>query len=243
MAYLVAAVVLVGLLCMVNLLLTVGLIRRLRRQSPPQPPMAAGLAPGGSVPRFAATTTSGEPVSDELLGAPALVGFFSPGCRPCVDLLPLFAERARGTSDGVLAVIADGPGGDATVYLEQLEQVARVVVEAPQGPADGLPGQRVPDDHHDRRRGNGRRQPPHHARRGRGAVRPMLLAAACGLAGLALLAVRLRATYLVIRVRGNSMAPALTHGDRLLSRRTRLEALRTGQIAVVLSPARAAAGS
>ncbi|GAA4956884.1 S26 family signal peptidase [Nonomuraea thailandensis] len=64
----------------------------------------------------------------------------------------------------------------------------------------------------------------------------MLLAAACGLAGLALLAVRLRATYLVIRVRGNSMAPALTHGDRLLSRRTRLEALRTGQIAVVLSP-------
>ncbi|GAA4956876.1 thiol-disulfide isomerase/thioredoxin [Nonomuraea thailandensis] len=134
MAYLVAAVVLVGLLCMVNLLLTVGLIRRLRRQSPPQPPMAAGLAPGGSVPRFAATTTSGEPVSDELLGAPALVGFFSPGCRPCVDLLPLFAERARGTSDGVLAVIADGPGGDATVYLEQLEQVARVVVEAPQGP-------------------------------------------------------------------------------------------------------------
>ncbi|MEV0619305.1 S26 family signal peptidase [Nonomuraea sp. NPDC050404] len=62
------------------------------------------------------------------------------------------------------------------------------------------------------------------------------LAAVCGLAGLALLAVWLRATYLVIRVRGDSMAPALHHGDRLLSRRTRLAALRNGQIAVVLNP-------
>jgi signal peptidase I len=67
-------------------------------------------------------------------------------------------------------------------------------------------------------------------------VRRTFLAAACGLAGLALLAVRLRATYLVIRVRGNSMAPALTHGDRILSRRTQLAALRNGQIVVVLSP-------
>ncbi|MFB4264620.1 S26 family signal peptidase [Nonomuraea sp. GTA35] len=64
----------------------------------------------------------------------------------------------------------------------------------------------------------------------------MFLAAACGLAALALLVVRLRAAYVVIRVRGNSMAPALAHGDRLLSRRTHLAALRNGQIAVVLSP-------
>nr|SBO98651.1 Signal peptidase I [Nonomuraea gerenzanensis] len=63
--------------------------------------------------------------------------------------------------------------------------------------------------------------------------------AACGLAalaGLAGLVVRLRATYVVIRVRGNSMAPALTHGDRILSRRAGLAALRRGQVAVVLSP-------
>ncbi|MBB6548505.1 S26 family signal peptidase [Nonomuraea rubra] len=67
-------------------------------------------------------------------------------------------------------------------------------------------------------------------------MRRAFLAAAFGLAGLALLAVRLRATYLVVRVRGDSMAPALAHGDRLLSRRTHLAALRNGQIAVVLSP-------
>ncbi|GAA2846482.1 hypothetical protein GCM10020220_039880 [Nonomuraea rubra] len=74
-------------------------------------------------------------------------------------------------------------------------------------------------------------------------MRRAFLAAAFGLAGLALLAVRLRATYLVVRVRGDSMAPALAHGDRLLSRRTHLAALRNGQIAVVLSPPRTGAGS
>ncbi|KAB8189344.1 S26 family signal peptidase [Nonomuraea phyllanthi] len=67
-------------------------------------------------------------------------------------------------------------------------------------------------------------------------MRRALLAAAGGLAGLALLVVRLRATYLVIRVHGHSMAPALTHGDRVLARRTRLAALRNGQIAVVANP-------
>ncbi|GAA2846487.1 TlpA family protein disulfide reductase [Nonomuraea rubra] len=134
MAYLVTAVVLVALLGMVNLLLTIGLIRRLRRESGPRPMLAEGLAPGAGVPRFAAMTTNGEPVSEELLGAPALVGFFSPGCQPCKELLPLFVERARGTSDGVLAVVAAVPGQDATAYLEPLAQVARVVTEPPQGP-------------------------------------------------------------------------------------------------------------
>ncbi|MEO3798614.1 hypothetical protein ABGA98_01160 [Nonomuraea sp. B1E8] len=134
--YLVAAVVLVGLLCMVNLLLTVGVIRRLRSQSKSMPPpaMAEGLSPGARVPTFAAMTTSGEPISDELLGAPALVGFFSQGCQPCKDLLPLFVERARGTSDAVLAVVDTGPGEDSADYVERLAEVARVVVEAPQGP-------------------------------------------------------------------------------------------------------------
>ncbi|TDE51522.1 hypothetical protein E1295_18125 [Nonomuraea mesophila] len=133
MQYVVAAVGLVGLLCMVNLLLTVGVIRRLRKQGESAPEMSAGLSPGESVPRFATMTTSGEPISDELLGAPALIGFFSPGCGPCAELLPLFVERARGTSDAVLAVVAD-TGEDGAGDIERLAEVARVVTESPQGP-------------------------------------------------------------------------------------------------------------
>ncbi|MCG5219624.1 thioredoxin domain-containing protein [Streptosporangium soli] len=134
MQYLVAAVVLVGLLCMVNMLLTVGVIRRLRKQSLPPSMPAEGLSPGARVPQFAATTTSGEPISGELLGTPALVGFFSQGCQPCKDLLPLFVERARDTSDAVLAVVVAVPGEDTAADIEQLAEVARVVTEAPQGP-------------------------------------------------------------------------------------------------------------
>ncbi|MDP4505391.1 TlpA family protein disulfide reductase [Nonomuraea turcica] len=134
MQYLVAAVVLVGLLCMVNLLLTVGVIRRLRRESLPPSMMAEDLSPGARVPQFAAMTTSGEPISHELLNGPALVGFFSRGCQPCKELLPLFVERARGTSDAVLAVVVADPGHDSAADIERLSEVARVVTEVPGGP-------------------------------------------------------------------------------------------------------------
>ncbi|MEV0388193.1 signal peptidase I [Nonomuraea sp. NPDC050643] len=53
---------------------------------------------------------------------------------------------------------------------------------------------------------------------------------------LALLIVRLRATYSVIRVDGDSMAPTLADGDRVLVRRVAGPALRRGQIAVVRAP-------
>ena len=64
-------------------------------------------------------------------------------------------------------------------------------------------------------------------------MRWVLLVASCA---LAMLIVRLRATYSVIRVDGDSMAPTLTDGDRLLARRVTASALRRGQIAVVRAP-------
>ncbi|MGW4967041.1 S26 family signal peptidase [Nonomuraea sp. NPDC004186] len=64
----------------------------------------------------------------------------------------------------------------------------------------------------------------------------VLIVVSCAIAALALSIVRLRATYSVIRVDGNSMAPTLIDGDRLLARRVAPAALRSGHIAVVLSP-------
>lgn len=83
MPYLAAAVVLIGLLCVLNLLLTVGLIRRLREQGPGRPGNAApptALGPGSRIGDFTTRTTGGEPVSHEDLTG--LVGFFSAGCTP-----------------------------------------------------------------------------------------------------------------------------------------------------------------
>ncbi|MGP3958630.1 TlpA family protein disulfide reductase [Nonomuraea sp. 3N208] len=134
MPYLIAAVVMVGMLCMLNLLLTVGVIRRLRKQAASAAflPVAEGLAIGEKMPEFAATTTDGEPISDELLDGPALIGFFSPSCQPCRELMPRFIDHARQTSAAVLAVVVAGSDEEAAADVERLAEVARVVVEAPQ---------------------------------------------------------------------------------------------------------------
>jgi thiol-disulfide isomerase/thioredoxin len=148
MAYLTAAVVLVVLLCLLDLLLTLGVIRRLREhanqlaQLPPGLsagfPEELGVPVGETVAGFAATTTSGELVSRELLASRTFVGFFAPGCGPCEEQLPGFVEYARAMPGGreqTLAVVIAGEGNAKdTEYLEQLAPVVRVVAEAPGGP-------------------------------------------------------------------------------------------------------------
>jgi hypothetical protein len=126
MPYLVAAVVLVGLVSILNLALTLGLIRRLRAQDAPQqhagPPTALGV--GAEIEDFSTTTVNGEPVSRD--GLTGLVAFFSAGCKPCHDLLPRFVEHAAGLSrERVLAVVT----GDDREAVEALAPVARVVAE------------------------------------------------------------------------------------------------------------------
>ncbi|GIH25210.1 S26 family signal peptidase [Acrocarpospora phusangensis] len=49
--------------------------------------------------------------------------------------------------------------------------------------------------------------------------------------------VRLRRRFLVVTVRGASMEPAFRDGQRVLTRRCRPEALRTGDVAVFHGPA------
>ncbi|MET8138708.1 TlpA disulfide reductase family protein [Sphaerisporangium sp. NPDC005288] len=126
MTYLAAAVVLLGTLCLLNLVLTIGILRRMRAQAtltggPAGAPSALG--PGAAVGTFTAVTTDGEPVSSATLTG--LVGFFSSGCEPCHKLLPRFVERARELGrENVLAVL----GGADEAALRALGPVARVVV-------------------------------------------------------------------------------------------------------------------
>lgn len=137
MAYLVAAVVILGLLCLLNLVLNVGLIRRVRTHTDRLDQLAKAMSPYDGVPvgervdDFTATTVGGAPVSRDLLIGRTLVGFFSPGCQPCATELPLFIEYARSMPDGpgqVLAVVTAADAGGAE-YVERLAEVARVVVE------------------------------------------------------------------------------------------------------------------
>jgi hypothetical protein len=141
--YLAGGAVLVGAIAIVNLLLTVGVIRRLRQHteliSANQPQLAPDLMVGvGESPDdFSVLATDGQPVTRELLADGQLVGFFSPTCEPCKELAPRFVERAaRVPADRAraLAVVVGHPDevGD---MVTRFEPVARVVVEP--GPEAG----------------------------------------------------------------------------------------------------------
>jgi thiol-disulfide isomerase/thioredoxin len=126
MPFLVTAVVLLFVLCLVNLTLTFGVIRRLRQPGAPIPAArrtADHLAMAGSiVGAFAVRTVDGTPMSPAGFTAPTLVGFFAPGCAPCADLLPAFLAVAAHRE--ALAVVDDGT--DDTDYVTRLSAVAPV---------------------------------------------------------------------------------------------------------------------
>jgi hypothetical protein len=113
------AVALVGGLCVFNLVLTFGVIRRLRELTDVAVPV------GQPVGEFAARATNGDTVSRD---SAQLVGFFSPGCQPCEECIPQFVDDP---TERKLAVVV-GEGGEA--YAERLALSAAVVVEPPTGP-------------------------------------------------------------------------------------------------------------
>jgi thiol-disulfide isomerase/thioredoxin len=127
MSFLVTAVVLLFLLCLINLTLTLGVIRRLRQAGALVPAVrrtADHLAVAGStVSAFAVSTVDGKPMSPAGFTAPTLVGFFAPGCAPCAEILPAFLGAAAHRE--ALAVVDDG--ADDTEYVSRLSAVALVV--------------------------------------------------------------------------------------------------------------------
>lgn len=142
MTFLVAAIVVVGVLGVVNLLFSFGVIRRLREHTEILNEIGgrAGsvmLEPGQKVAGFEAATVDGAPVALAAAGGPALVGFFTPGCGPCSAKLPAFVELARehpGGRDRVFAVVLSHDDAEAAPYVQDLAAVAQVVRGVEGGP-------------------------------------------------------------------------------------------------------------
>ncbi|GAA0911304.1 TlpA family protein disulfide reductase [Virgisporangium aurantiacum] len=142
MGFVVAGLVLVGLLGLLNLLLVAGVIRRLRQHTEllsggaapvelptTDPTVSVGSRPGS----FSVMAVDGEPVS---IPGPTIVGFFAPDCSSCVakvsdfvlGVVDLGYDRAN-----VLAVaIGEPPATDR--LSTTLGRAARVVVEPMDGP-------------------------------------------------------------------------------------------------------------
>jgi thiol-disulfide isomerase/thioredoxin len=106
----IVAVVVLTLLCLVNVLLTLGLARRIREEPP-----AVMLPPGSRV--------------DTALEPPTLIGFFSPGCGPCNERLPEFVARARRAPAGRTVAVVVGDGEHADDMVATLTAVTSTVVE------------------------------------------------------------------------------------------------------------------
>jgi hypothetical protein len=140
MWYLIAAVVVVGLLCVLDLILTLGVIRRLREHTELLANMGGGGGPpavaiGEEIGEFATFTVDGESLSREHLADDTLVAFLSPDCSPCHEKLPKIVEFARATRDRrdrVLAIVV-GDADRADPFTAALRSVARVVVEGHDG--------------------------------------------------------------------------------------------------------------
>ncbi|CAM5357048.1 TlpA disulfide reductase family protein [Streptomyces pilosus] len=138
MAYLTAVVTLFGLLSIANLILTLGVVRRLRAQRDGSPPAAkgdpfqgSGLSVGQRVGGFSAHDTEGRPLTRDSLREGMLVAFLSPGCLPCEELLPSVVESARAAGPGrVLAavVLNEDDGARPDAFVAALSPVATVVV-------------------------------------------------------------------------------------------------------------------
>jgi hypothetical protein len=138
-AVLVAAVAIVGVLCLLDLLLTFGVIRRLRehtemitRISVPDVPVI-GLAQGDSPAEVAASTTDGAVAGP--MAALRLVAFFSTSCSICPERVAPFVEYVTEhqiAKENVLAVVV-GPPDQPPAYLDRLAAAAQVSAEADNG--------------------------------------------------------------------------------------------------------------
>jgi hypothetical protein len=124
-----------------NLLLTFGVIRRLRQHEQvlgrgaaraSAPPRM--LSPGEAPSEFTAVDIDGAVLSRDQLAA-GLISFFTPDCQPCEERLPEFvraAEREPSGRAGVVAVVVGEPT-QAGPMTRALAPVARVFTEMPGG--------------------------------------------------------------------------------------------------------------
>lgn len=142
MPFLITVVVVVAVLGVINLLLYVKLVQRVRdnsarldRLSRTPGPLATMLEAGRTVGAWQATTVDGQEMSGEDLDQTTLVGFFATDSEVSEERLPEFvayAEEHTGGWSRVLAVVIAPDMTAAEPVITRLIGVARVI----QAPAD-----------------------------------------------------------------------------------------------------------
>ena len=138
MAVVVASLVLLAVVSGFNLLLTFGLVRRLKAHTTLLSLLVDTdklLPVGGSIPEFSATTPDGAPFDRDRLDGPAALAFLSVDCPHCRTSLPEFVAYVQGGNyppEKVLAVVCaddDAASLGAADMVAALAPVANLVRE------------------------------------------------------------------------------------------------------------------
>lgn len=132
MVVLTAAVIVVGVLCVLNLAVSGAVIRRLRAAPAPGGGVPShGLAPGSAVPEVDLRDARGEPVTGESLrGHPTLVAFFATTCPECARHAPELTARAAALGAAgvhLLSALVD-TGADREGLRPLLSSTGRLLV-------------------------------------------------------------------------------------------------------------------
>ncbi len=141
MPILITAVAVVGALCLLDLLLTFGVIRRLKEHTTMLAergrgmagPDVIGLAEGESPAAFSATTLGGQLVDDS--AALRVVGFFSAKCSICPERVPPLLEylAAHHVDQASTLAVVVGDEAQPPPYLESLAEFAQICMEQEDG--------------------------------------------------------------------------------------------------------------
>ena len=138
---LVAIVVLLSVLVVANMLLTWGMVRRLRVLQEQvaaggHPSPENGLHPGDPAPDFTALTPAGDTVTrDEVVSGETVMVFMSPHCEACEEHLPTVRELGRVVGGRAALAVVDGTREESGHLLDGLQGEVPVLF-APRGVSD-----------------------------------------------------------------------------------------------------------
>jgi hypothetical protein len=129
------AVIVLTAMVMLNLAVTVAVIRRLRELAgqPGESVNHAGPEPGSRLPDFAAEALDGTPVrSADLVGKRTVLAFFSTSCSACRAKAPDYAARAASLEDSgdvVITILQTAPGDNPAAMIAALERAGTLIVQ------------------------------------------------------------------------------------------------------------------
>ncbi|WP_242887241.1 TlpA family protein disulfide reductase [Actinomadura litoris] len=137
-----AVAALAAVLCVLNLVLTFGVIRRLREHTTLL--SARGRAAldnplveiGTPAEPFSTVTVDDVEIDGGAFTGKTTVAFFSPDCEPCREKLPRFVDYAKSLPNPreSLLVAVVGDRADGRGFIDALSPYANVVSEQPFGP-------------------------------------------------------------------------------------------------------------